>query len=89
MRCHSTCDDSQAQECSYQERPQRCSYPGTALSGWRVNRYFVPDPEDEAIRDLTRARNDARLAERKAKQRVISFLLRHNFVYPGKKPWMK
>ena len=47
---------------------------------------YVPDPEDEAIRDLTRARNDARLAERKAKQRVISFLLRHNFVYPGKKP---
>jgi transposase len=50
---------------------------------------YVPDPEDEAIRDLTRARNDARLAERKAKQRVISFLLRHNFVYPGKKPWTK
>jgi len=49
----------------------------------------VPDPEDEAIRDLTRARNDARLAERKAKQRVISFLLRHNFVYPGKKSWTK
>jgi len=28
---------------------------------------YVPDPEDEAIRDLTRARNDARQAERKAK----------------------
>jgi len=50
---------------------------------------YVPDPEDEAVRDLTRARNDARIAERKAKQRVISFLLRHNFVYPGKKPWTK
>jgi transposase len=50
---------------------------------------YVPDPEDEAIRDLARARNDARLAERKAKQRVISFLLRHSFVYPGKKPWTK
>jgi len=50
---------------------------------------YVPDPEDEAIRDLTRAREDARLAERRAKQRVISFLLRHNFVYPGKKPWTK
>jgi transposase len=45
---------------------------------------YVPDPEDEAIRDLTRAREDARLAERRAKQRVISFLLRHNFIYPGK-----
>ena len=50
---------------------------------------YVPDPEDEAIRDLTRAREDARLAERRAKQRVISFLLRHNFIYPGKKPWTK
>ena len=47
------------------------------------------DPEDEAIRDLTRAREDARLAERRAKQRVISFLLRHNFIYPGKKPLTK
>ena len=50
---------------------------------------YVPDPEDEAIRDLTRAREDARLAERRAKQRVISSLLRHNFIYPGKKPWTK
>jgi len=50
---------------------------------------YVPDPEDEAIRDLARARNDARIAERKAKQRVISFLLRHSFVYPGKKAWTK
>ena len=50
---------------------------------------YVPDPEDEAIRDLTRAREDARLAKRRAKQRVISFLLRHNFIYPGKKPWTK
>ena len=50
---------------------------------------YVPYPEDEAIRDLTRAREDARLAERRAKQRVISFLLRHNFIYPGKKPWTK
>jgi len=50
---------------------------------------YVPDPEDEAIRDRARARNDTRLAERKAKQRINNFLLRHNFVYPGKKPWTK
>jgi transposase len=50
---------------------------------------YVPDPEDEAVRDLARARTDARVAERKAKQRLNSFLLRHNFVYPGKKPWTK
>ena len=49
----------------------------------------MPEPEDEAVRDLARARNDARVAERKAKQRLNSFLLRHNFIYPGKKPWTK
>ena len=44
---------------------------------------YVPEPEDEAIRDLGRARDDARVAERKAKQRLNSFLLRHNLIYPG------
>ena len=45
---------------------------------------YLPDPEDEAIRDLTRARNDARLAERKAKQRLNSFLLRKNLFIRAK-----
>jgi transposase len=48
---------------------------------------YVPDPEDEAIRDLTRARDDARNAGRKAKQRLHSFLLRHGIVYSGKTKW--
>jgi len=48
---------------------------------------YVPDPEDEAIRDLVRARNDARLAERKARQRLNSFLLRNNLIYPRKTKW--
>ena len=50
---------------------------------------YVPDTEDEAIRDLTRARNDAKNAERKAKQRLHSFLLRHEYIYPGKTKWIK
>ena len=48
---------------------------------------YVPEPEDEAIRDLGRARDDARMAERKAKQRLNSFLLRNNLIYPGKTKW--
>jgi transposase len=48
---------------------------------------YVPDPEDEAIRDLVRARNDARLAEHKARQRLNSFLLRNNLIYPRKTKW--
>ena len=50
---------------------------------------YVPDTEDEAMRDLTRARNDARIAARKAKQRLHRFLLRNECMYHGKKKWTK
>ena len=50
---------------------------------------YVPDTEDEAMRDLTRARNDARIAAQKAKQRLHSFLLRNEFIYHGTKKWTK
>lgn len=49
----------------------------------------VPHPEDEAMRDLTRAREDAKIAERKAKQRLSGFLLRNGFIYSGKSYWSK
>lgn len=48
---------------------------------------YVPEPEDEAMRDLIRSRDDARVACRKAKQRLLSFLLRHGKVYSGKTKW--
>lgn len=50
---------------------------------------YVPHVEDEAIRDLTRARQDARIVSRKAKQRLNALLLRHGFVYSGKSRWTK
>jgi transposase len=50
---------------------------------------YVPREEDEAMRDLVRAREDAKIAERKAKQRLGSFLLRHGVRYTGGKPWSK
>lgn len=37
---------------------------------------YVPDAEDEAMRDLTRAREDAIIDQKKAKQRLLAFLLR-------------
>jgi hypothetical protein len=37
----------------------------------------VPDVDDEAIRDLSRARVDAMLDQKAARQRLKSFLLRH------------
>ena len=54
-----------------------------------ITAIYVPDREDEAMRDLTRARNDARIAARKAKQRLNSFLLRNECIYHGKKKWTK
>ena len=37
---------------------------------------YVPHMQDEAIRDLCRAREDAKSAERKARQQLGAFLLR-------------
>lgn len=48
---------------------------------------YVPDREDEAIRDLSRAREDAMLVQKSARQRLKSFLLRHDIRYQGKTSW--
>jgi transposase len=51
---------------------------------------WVPGPEQEAIRDLTRAREDLKTMERRAKQRLGAFLLRHGRAYgAGKKKWTR
>lgn len=47
----------------------------------------VPTPEDEAMRDLVRARDDAKSAEKKAKQKLKAFLLRHDLRYSGRSHW--
>ncbi len=49
----------------------------------------VPDSEDEAMRDLVRAREDAKNSEKKAKQILGGFLLRNGFVFTGKTSWSK
>ena len=46
---------------------------------------WVPDEEQEAMRDLTRAREDMKAIELKARQRLGAFLLRHDRVYRGGK----
>lgn len=50
---------------------------------------YVPRPEDEAMRDLTRSREDAKSVERKAKQRLNGFLLRHGRKYSGRQKWSR
>ena len=48
---------------------------------------YVPNREDEAMRDLSRAREDAMLIQESARQRLKSFLLRHDIRYQGKSSW--
>jgi len=48
---------------------------------------YVPDADDEALRDLVRARDDVQKARRKAKQQLSAFLLRHHRIYSGKSKW--
>ena len=47
----------------------------------------VPEPEDEAVRDLLRARWQTAKHQHRARQQLKSFLLRHNFRYAGTKAW--
>ncbi|HET7442978.1 MAG TPA: IS110 family transposase [Terriglobales bacterium] len=48
---------------------------------------YVPEPTDEAIRDLCRARTDAVDDLRRSRHRLKGFLLRHGFRYQGKANW--
>jgi len=48
---------------------------------------YVPTAEDEAMRDLTRGREDAVKALRVARQVLLAFLLRHGYRYSGKSYW--
>ena len=48
---------------------------------------WVPDGAQEALRDLTRAREDMKHLQRQAKQRLLAFLLRHGRCYDGKSNW--
>lgn len=49
---------------------------------------WVPDTEQEAIRDLTRARDDMKAQERKARQQLNAFVLRHGHHWPkGRTRW--
>lgn len=48
---------------------------------------YVPKVKDEAIRDLTRAREEAIGDLKAAKFRLTAFLLRHDIRYPGRATW--
>lgn len=69
------------------DRRDALSLARQARSG-ELTAVWVPDAEQEAIRDLTRAREDMKAIETKARQRLGAFLLRHGHVYEaGKSKW--
>jgi transposase len=59
------------------------------LRAGELTSIWVPDREQEAMRDLTRAREDMKAMERQSRQRLGGFLLRHGTVYPGRSKWTK
>lgn len=48
---------------------------------------WVPDQAQEALRDLTRAREDMKHLQQQARQRLSAFLLRHGRRFTGKSKW--
>jgi len=59
----------------------RCHRNGDLVSVW------VPGEEQEALRDLVRCREDMKTEERRMRQRLSSFLLRHGRTFGGRKRW--
>ena len=59
----------------------RLDRPGELTAVW------VPGTEQEAMRDLSRAREDMKIVERQLRQRLSGFLLRHGRRYGGKQAW--
>ena len=57
------------------------------LRSGELTAVYVPEPTDEAIRDLCRARTDAVDDLRRCRLRLKSFLLRHDYRYQGKANW--
>jgi transposase len=48
-----------------------------------------PTPEDEAVRDVTRAREDAKQDQMRARHRISKMLLRYGVVFAGGTHWTK
>lgn len=71
------------------DRRDACRLAHFLRSGDLVS-VWIPDQHTEALRDLERARDDARLAERRIKQQLLKFLLRQGRLFTeGKELWTK
>jgi len=66
------------------DRRDACKLAGTLRSG-DLTAVWVPDEEQEAMRDLSRARDDMKGQERKARQQLNAYVLRHGHAWPSNK----
>lgn len=58
------------------------------LRAGELRQVWVPDEEQEAMRDLCRCRGDFKIQEHKARQQLNAFVLRHGHHWPrGKSRW--
>lgn len=61
-----------------------------SLRSGDLSAVWVPDEEQEAMRDLTRARGDMKAQECKARQQLNAYVLRHGHAWPANKTrWNK
>ncbi|MEJ2529700.1 MAG: IS110 family transposase [Gammaproteobacteria bacterium] len=71
------------------DRRDACKLARSLRSG-DLTAVWVPDEEQEAMRDLTRARDDMKSQERKARQQLNAFVLRHGHAWPSNRTrWTK
>ena len=68
------------------DRRDALKLAGLARAGELVS-VVIPEPRDEAVRDLSRTRVDAVRARLKARQQLNALLLRHGHRYEGKTKW--
>lgn len=64
-----------------------CLKPARLARAGELTPIHVPEEADEAMRDLVRAREDAVLVQRQARQRLGALLLRNDVRYNGKTLW--
>jgi transposase len=57
------------------------------LRAGELSAVYIPEPTDEAIRDLCRARTDAVDDRRRSRHRLKGLLLRHGYHYQGRTSW--
>jgi Transposase len=88
LHCGSSFDDSEAFWGHRIKTDRRDALKlARLLRAGELKAIYIPEPTDEAIRDLCRARTDAVDDLRRSRHRLKALLLRHGYRYHGKSAW--